>query len=104
MIDLWAIDKDGKQIFSQHHYKKRGWLPAGTVDFDYAVWRPDLQEPTVADCLINDIRAEIDVPNKEDAVNWWLFEHCRGRWDKIHKTKIEFELATDAVYFKMIWT
>lgn len=105
MLDLWATDENGEQIFSQHHYKKRGWLPAGTVEFDYSPrvpWRPD-EETTIADQLIKDIIAEFDIPNKEEAVNWWLYEHCKGRWDKIIKTKIEFELTADAVYFKMIW-
>lgn len=106
MLDLWAKDENGEIIFSQHHYKKRGWLPAGTVEFWYPSWNPfDNSDPTRASLNIKAIlEAEPEIPNREDAVNWWLYDNCKGRWDKIIKTKIEFELAADAVYFKMLWT
>lgn len=105
MLDLWAKDENGELIFSQHHYKKRGWLPAGTVEFFYPSWHPfDEFEATRAGEIIAAILEETGLPNKEDAVNWWLYENCKGQWDKILKTKIEFELPSDAVYFKMIWT
>jgi len=110
MLDLWANDENGEKIFSKHHYEKRGWLPAGTVEISYGWgWSVDSQfrdvEQTRAEMnIVAIMEDEPAIPNREDAVNWWLYENCKGRWDKILKTKIEFELAADAVFFKMIWT
>ena len=98
---------NGRLQFTKAYLKKRQWKAAATVpSFLYSslylrndIYRGDPRSghEFVAYAISADTR------NADDALTYWLLEHCEGRWDKIGNQAIEFELETDALYYKLMW-
>ena len=97
---------DGQLQFTKAYLKKRQWKAAATVPsflrFSITL-RNELYRGTESDHELIECARAMGTTNADDALSMWLSTHCEGRWDKIGNQAIEFELESDAFYYKLMW-
>lgn len=92
--------------FTKEYVAWRGWEAEISIDNihdDVFSWWTPAGVPKCPDDLAAWMK-DLGTDNHHEAMNFWLELNCDGRWDRVGKRKIDFEFATDAMAYKIVWT
>lgn len=99
---MFLYGPDSRLIgFDQYYLKRRGWSATATLPSILRNTRWIVNKDSPSEIL--DLSQELGEKNIDTVFSFWLGTNCQGRWDKIGRDMVEFELESDAMMYKLIW-
>lgn len=104
---LFKYSSTGEISFTKEYIAYRGWeAEVSMANIHARVYSPfGLPFGAYSECPddLKELMVDLGTDRPCEAMNFWLELNCEGRWDKLGKKKIDFEFASDAMAYKIVW-